>query len=183
MMALNRAVKSGKALYAGISNYDVEHAQQAISILKELRCPFVLNQNSYSILNRRIEKNGLKQFAADHGYGIIAFKPLEQGMLTDKYLNGIPEDCRIRRDGRFLKESAITPERISQIRTLNEIAKKRGQSLAQMALAWVLKDNQVTSVLIGASRPEQILDNIGMLRHSEFTEQELQEIEAVIAGR
>lgn len=183
MMALNRAVKSGKALYAGISNYDVEHVQQAISILKELRCPFVLNQNSYSILNRRIEKNGLKQFAADHGYGIIAFKPLEQGMLTDKYLNGIPEDCRIRRDGRFLKESAVTPERISQIRTLNEIAKKRGQSLAQMALAWVLKDNQVTSVLIGASRPEQILDNIGMLRHSEFTEQELQEIEAVIAGR
>lgn len=183
MMALNRAVKSGKALYAGISNYDVEHAQQAISILKELRCPFVLNQNSYSILNRRIEKNGLKQFAADHGYGIIAFKPLEQGMLTDKYLNGIPEDCRIRRDGRFLKESAITPERISQIRTLNEIAKKRGQSLPQMALAWVLKDNQVTSVLIGASRPEQILDNIGMLHHSEFTEQELQEIEAVIAGR
>lgn len=183
MMALNRAVKSGKALYAGISNYDVEHAQQAISILKELRCPFVLNQNSYSILNRRIEKNGLKQFAVDHGYGIIAFKPLEQGMLTDKYLNGIPEDCRIRRDGRFLKESAITPERISQIRTLNEIAKKRGQSLPQMALAWVLKDNQVTSVLIGASRPEQILDNIGMLHHSEFTEQELQEIEAVIAGR
>lgn len=183
MMALNRAVKSGKALYAGISNYDVEHVQQAISILKELRCPFVLNQNSYSILNRRIEKNGLKQFAADHGYGIIAFKPLEQGMLTDKYLNGIPEDCRIRRDGRFLKESAITPERISQIRTLNEIAKKRGQSLPQMALAWVLKDNQVTSVLIGASRPEQILDNIGMLHHNEFTEQELQEIEAVIAGR
>ena len=134
MEALAWAVKSGKALYAGISNYDVEHAKQATEILKELKCPFVLNQNSYSIMNRRIEKNGLKQFAAENGYGLIAFKPLEQGLLTDKYLNGIPDDCRIRRDGRFLKESVLTQERLSQIQALNEIAERRGQTLAQLSL-------------------------------------------------
>lgn len=178
MMALDQAVKSGKALYAGISNHDAEHAMQAAAILKDLKCPFVLNQNSYSILNRKIEQNGLKQFAADNGYGIIAFKPLEQGMLTEKYLHGIPEDSRIRRDGRFLRESSLTPEKLSKIRELNEIAKRRGQSLAQMALAWVLRDGMVTSALIGASRPEQILDNLGALHNCDFTQKELIEIES-----
>ena len=179
MLALDQAVKSGKALYVGISNHDAERAAKATEILTELKTPFVLHQNSFSILNRKIEKNGLKEFARDHGQGIIAFKPLEQGMLTDKYLNGIPEDSRIRRDGRFLRESSLSSEKMAKIRELNEIARQRGQSLAQMALAWVLQDPAVSSVLIGASRPEQILDNLGMLKNCEFTDGELAEIDAI----
>ena len=179
MMALNTAVKSGKALYAGLSNYDGETMKRAAAILRELKCPFVINQNNYSIFNRTIETNGLKAAAVEEGLGIIAFSPLAQGMLTNKYFHGIPEDSRIRRDGRFLKESDLTEKRLEQIRALNELAAERGQTLAQMALSWVLRDGAVTSVLIGASRPSQILDNIGVVGKTSFTAEELNRIDEI----
>lgn len=179
MGALDSAVKSGKALYAGISNYDGERLERAAAILKELKCPFVINQNRYSIFDRTIENNGLKATAARLKKGLIAFSPLAQGMLTDRYLNGIPKDSRIMTDGRFLKETAITKERLEQIAKLNEIAKNRGQTLAEMALAWVLKDGIVTSVLIGASKPSQILDNIKAIENTVFTKEELNLIDSI----
>ncbi len=179
MGALDSAVKSGKALYAGISNYDGERLERAAAILKELKCPFVINQNRYSIFDRTIENNGLKATAARLKKGIIAFSPLAQGMLTDRYLNGIPKDSRIMTDGRFLKETAITKERLEQIAKLNEIAKNRGQTLAEMALAWVLKDGIVTSVLIGASKPSQIFDNIKAIENTVFTKEELNLIDSI----
>ena len=179
MGALNQAVKSGKALYAGISNYDGETLEKATAILNDLHCPFIINQNCYSIFDRTIEKNGLKETAHKLGKGIIAFSPLAQGMLTDRYLNGIPEDSRIRTDGRFLNESAITPERIQKIKELNHMAKERGQSLAEMALSWILKDGIVTSVLVGASKPEQIFENIKAIENTKFTEEELRMIDEI----
>ena len=179
MGALAQAVRSGKALYAGLSNYDGPTLEKAAAILDELHVPFVINQNRYSIFDRTIEKNGLKDTARRLQRGIIAFSPLAQGMLTDRYLNGIPADSRIATDGRFLKETALTPERLSQIRALNELAKKRGQTLAEMALSWILKDGDVTSVLIGASRPEQILDNIAIVGHTSFTPEELDAIDQI----
>ena len=179
MGALAQAVRSGKALYAGLSNYNGETLEKACAILDELHVPFVINQNRYSIFDRTIEKNGLKDTARRLQRGIIAFSPLAQGMLTDRYLNGIPADSRIATDGRFLKETALTPERLSQIRALNELAKKRGQTLAEMALSWILKDGDVTSVLIGASRPEQILDNIAIVGHTSFTPEELDAIDQI----
>lgn len=177
MGALAQAVNSGKALYAGLSNYDGERLERACAILDELHCPFIINQNSYSIFNRTIENNGLKKMSAKLKKGIIAFSPLAQGMLTDRYINGIPEDSRIRTDGRFLQASAITEERLAQIRGLSEIAKKRGQTLAAMALSWILRDGIVTSVLIGASKPEQILENIKAAENTAFTDEELKEID------
>lgn len=179
MGALDYAVKSGKALYAGLSNYNGEMMERAAEILERLNCPFVINQNRYSIFDRTIEQNGLKKTAERCGKGIIAFSPLAQGTLTDRYLNGIPEDSRIKTDGRFLKASILTEERLSEIRQLNDVARRRGQTLAEMALAWVLKDNAVTSVLIGASKPEQILDNIKAINNNNFTEAELREIDAI----
>lgn len=179
MMALDQIVKSGKALYAGISNYDREHTKRAMEILSELRCPFIINQSRYNLFDRHIEEDGLKSFAAANGCGIIAFSPLSQGLLTDKYLKGIPEDSRIRRDGRFLKESALTENRLRQIGALNELAAKRGQTLAQMALSWILRDGEVTSVLIGASKPRQITENIGVIHRASFTAGELEEIEKI----
>lgn len=148
MGALATAVQSGKALYVGLSNYNGEQLEKATAILNELKVPFVINQNRYSIFDRSIEHNGLKDTSTKLGKGIIAFSPLAQGMLTDRYLNGIPADSRIRTDSRFLKESAITQERLKQIRQLNELAAQRGQSLAQMALAWVLRDGIISSVLV-----------------------------------
>ena len=177
MGALAQAVNSGKALYAGLSNYDGERLEKACAILDELHCPFIINQNSYSIFNRTIENNGLKKTSAKLKKGIIAFSPLAQGMLTDRYINGIPEDSRIKTDGRFLQASAITEERLAQIRGLSEIAKKRGQTLAAMALSWILRDGIVTSVLIGASKPEQILENIKAAENTAFTDEELKEID------
>lgn len=177
MGALDSIVKSGKALYVGLSNYDGPTLERACAILNDLKCPFIINQNRYSIFDRTIEKNGLKETANRLGKGIIAFSPLAQGLLTDRYLHGIPADSRVRTDGRFLKESALTEEKLAQIRALNEIAAARGQSLAEMALAWILKDGQVTSVLIGASRPEQILDNIKALDNTTFTAEELEAID------
>ena len=179
MGALASAVQQGKALYAGISNYDGETTARAAAILKELHCPFIINQSRYSIFDRTIEKNGLKAYAAAHGVGVIAFSPLAQGMLTNRYLNGIPADSRIMTDGRFLKQSAVTPERLEQIRSLNEIANERGQTLAEMALAWVLKDGVVTSVLIGASKPSQILDNIKAINNTAFSAEELKRIDEI----
>ena len=179
MEALAQIVRSGKALYVGLSNYNGEKLTQAEAILKELHCPFIINQNRYSIFDRTVEQNGLKETAAKLHKGIIAFSPLAQGMLTDRYLHGIPEDSRIRTDGRFLKENALTQERLGEIRKLNGLAAERGQTLAEMALAWVLKDGIVTSVLIGASRPAQILDNIKALENTHFTEEELRIIDHI----
>ena len=173
MGALAQAVSGGKALYAGLSNYDGETLQRATGILNHLHCPFIINQNRYSIFDREIEENGLKETAAQLGKGIIAFSPLAQGMLTNRYLNGIPQDSRIRTDGRFLQENALTKERLSQINDLNNLAKQRGQTLAEMSLAWILHDGIVTSVLAGASRPEQILDNIQSIHNIFFTPEEI----------
>ena len=177
METLAQIVRSGKALYAGISNYDGEHMKQAEAILKDLHCPHIINQNRYSIFDRTIEKNGLKQAAAEAKKGIIAFSPLAQGTLTDRYLNGIPADSRIATDGRFLKADQLTEEKLASIRGLNELAKQRGESLAQMALKWVLKDHVVTSVLIGASKTTQILDNLKVLESADFTEEERKKID------
>lgn len=177
MGALSQAVHSGKALYVGLSNYDGPTLQKAEAILRDLKCPFIINQNSYNIFNRTIERNGLKEESHRLGKGIISFSPLAQGLLTDRYLNGIPADSRIRTDSRFLKESALTPERLEQIRKLNEIARDRGQTLAEMALSWILRDGVVTSVLIGASRPSQILDNIKAVENISFTEEECRRID------
>lgn len=179
MEALAGIVRSGKALYAGVSNYDQPATEKAIKIMKELHCPFIVNQRRYSIFDRTIEDDGVKKFCKEAGMGIIAFSPLAQGLLTDKYLHGIPQDSRIAKDHRFLRESALTPERLAQIERLNQIAADRGQTLAQMALSWILKDDEVCSVLIGASRPEQILENISIVEHTDFTEDELRSIEEV----
>ncbi|MDY3927864.1 MAG: L-glyceraldehyde 3-phosphate reductase [Clostridia bacterium] len=179
MGALDTAVKSGKALYAGISNYDGATMVRATKILDELHCPYIINQNRYSILDRTIERNGLKDSAKREGKGIIAFSPLEQGLLTDRYLEGIPEDSRIRKDGRYLKEESLTESKLSKIRSLNVIAKQRGQTLAQMALSWVLKDDSVTSVLIGASKPTQILDDIKAIENISFSSEELHSIDKI----
>ena len=172
-------VRSGKALYVGVSNYDGENLEKACSILEDLKCPFVINQNRYSIFDRTIENNGLKSTAARLNKGIIAFSPLAQGLLTDRYLNGIPSDSRVMTDGRFLSVNAITEEKLKKVRALSEIAKERNQTLAEMALAWVLKDGIVNSVLIGASKPSQILDNIKAIENTSFTSDELERIDKI----
>lgn len=179
MGALAQAVQSGKALYVGLSNYDGPTLKKAASILEQLRCPFIINQNRYSIFDRTIERNGLKETSDSLGKGILAFSPLAQGMLTNRYLHGIPQDSRMKTDGRFLHEDALTPRRLEQIRALNDMAFKRGQTLAEMALSWILKDGIVTSVLVGASKPSQILDNIKAISNTSFTEEELTEIERI----
>ena len=177
MGALNQIVQSGKALYVGLSNYDGETLAKASEILTQMHCPFIINQNRYSIFDRTIENNGLKEMAHKLNKGIIAFSPLAQGLLTDRYLKGIPEDSRIKTDGRFLKAEILTEKKLTQIANLNEIAKQRGQTLAQMALAWILKDNIVTSVLIGASKPEQILMNLEAMNNIVFSSEELKLID------
>ena len=177
MGALNQIVQSGKALYVGLSNYDGETLAKASEILTNMHCPFIINQNRYSIFDRTIEKNSLKEMAYKLNKGIIAFSPLAQGLLTDRYLKGIPEDSRIKTDGRFLKAEILTEKKLTQIANLNEIAKQRGQTLAQMALAWILKDNIVTSVLIGASKPEQILMNLEAMDNIAFSSEELKFID------
>ena len=179
MGALAQAVRSGKALYVGLSNYDGELMKRAYEILTDLHCPFVINQNRYSIFDRTIENNGLKRESVNLRRGIIAFSPLAQGMLTDRYLNGIPEDSRIKKDGRFLKESALTEDKLESIRGLAAVAEARGQTLAEMALAWILRDGAVTSVLIGASKPSQITDNIKAIENTHFSAEELRSIDAL----
>lgn len=181
MGALAQAVRSGKALYVGLSNYDGNTLSAATAILEELHCPFIINQNRYSIFDRTIENNGLKEMSAKLEKGIIAFSPLEQGLLTDRYLNGIPSDSRVKTDGRFLNEKMINEDRLSKVRALNNIAKERGQSLAEMALSWILKDGIVTSVLVGASKPSQVTDNIKALGNTSFSTEELRLIDAAIS--
>jgi L-glyceraldehyde 3-phosphate reductase len=182
MLALDTAVKSGRALYAGISNYDAKTAKRAAAILRELRCPFVLDQVRYSIFDRHIEPDGLEQTARDAGFGLIAFSPLAQGMLTDRYLNGVPQDSRMGKGGPFLKREQLTEERLGQIRALNALAQERGQTLSQLALSWVLRSESVTSVLIGASSPEQVLQNLGILTSPALSAEELTRIDAITAA-
>ena len=180
MSALDSIVKSGKALYVGLSNYDGETMKKASDILKDLRCPFVINQNRYSIFDRTVENNKLLETAKAEKKGVILYSPLEQGILTDRYLNGIPKDSRAASGGRFLTKESVTEEKVIKAQKLNEIASKRGQSLAQMSLAWLYSKEEITSVLIGASRPEQILDNIGMLKNAIFNDEELEKIDRIV---
>ena len=181
MVALDSIVKAGKALYVGISNYDGPTLAKASAILQELHTPFVINQNRYSIFDRTIEHNGLKTQALELKKGIISFSPLAQGLLSDRYLNGISADSRVMHDGRFLHASDVEKYHGAIVK-LNEIAQKRGQSLAQMALAWVLRDGAVASVLIGASKVSQIDDNIQATKNTSFTQEELQAIDAACHG-
>ena len=179
MWALNQIVKSGKALYAGLSNYDGETMKQAADILNELHCPFVINQNRYSIFDRNIESNGILDMAISEKKGMIIFSPLAQGLLTGRYLNGIPGDSRVRTDGRFLNENSVSLSAVEKATKLNELALQRGQTLAQMALAWVYSKKGITSVLIGASKPSQIVENIKMTENTDFTEEELRLIDSI----
>ncbi len=178
--ALDGIVRSGKALYVGISNYNKEQTIAIADLFRKMGTPFIINQRKYSMFERSIESDGLKAYAAENGIGIITFCPLAQGLLTDRYLNGIPENSRVKTDGRFLKEEAITDETLGKVRALNEVAKERGQSLAQMALAWIMRDGDITSVLIGASRASQITDNVGMLENTRFESKELEQIENIL---
>ena len=182
MGALDTAVKSGKALYVGLSNYNGETMCRAAKILRELNCPFIINQNRYSIFDRTIEKNGLLEQAETEKKGVIVFSPLEQGLLTNRYINGIPADSRVKTSGIFLKESSITEEKLNKIRALNEIPTQRGETLAQMSLAWVMRKNAVTSVLVGASKPEQILDNLNIINSAPFSDEELKMIDDISLG-
>ena len=166
MEALAQIVRNGKALYVGLSNYDGERMAEAAAMLKELHVPFIINQNKYNILDRTIETNGLKDMADKLGKGVICFCPLAQGLLTDRYLNGVPEEAKVEQD-------------ISKVRELKKLADKRGQSLAEMALAWLLKDEAITSVLIGASKAEQLLTNIRAINSPGFSDEELKLIDEI----
>jgi L-glyceraldehyde 3-phosphate reductase len=182
MSALDLIVRQGKALYAGISNYyNSEEAQRAFEILQKLGTPCLIHQPRYSMFDRRVEQTGVLAVQEKFGVGCIPFSPLAQGLLTDKYLNGVPEDSRAAL-GLFLKKSDITEKRISIIKKLNEIAQKRGQKMSQLALAWLLKDERITSVLIGTSRPSQVEDAVGALNNLKFSAEELQEIETALKG-
>lgn len=181
MMALDMAVKSGRALYAGISNYDAVQTKNAIAILKSLGTPCLIHQPKYSMFVRWVE-DGLLDVLEENGVGCIAFSPLAQGLLTNKYLRGIPKDSRAAKPHGFLKKKDLSKEKIEIVKKLNEIAKHRKQSLAQMALAWLLKDKRVSSVLIGASSVKQLEDNIACLDHPDFTADELEQIENVLKG-
>ena len=181
MEALIQLVRQGKALYVGISKYPQDKQQQAYDILREAHVPCLLSQYRCSMFDQKARRQNF-QCAADNGSGIICFSPLAQGLLSDRYLNGIPENSRMRTDGRFLKESSLSDQKLAAIRQLNELAQARGQSLAQMALAWVLHYEPVTSVLIGASKPDQILDNVKALQNLTFTDQELKQIDDLTSG-
>ncbi|MCF8484245.1 MAG: L-glyceraldehyde 3-phosphate reductase [Rhodobacteraceae bacterium] len=180
MMALDHIVRSGRALYVGISSYSSAKTREAAAILKSLGTPCLIHQPSYNILNRWVEKDGLRETLAELGIGSIAFTPLAQGILTGKYLGGIPEGSRASQ-GKSLNPATITPRAIESVRALNAIAQARGQTLAQMALAWVLRDGKITTALIGASRPEQVVDCAGAIGNLDFTAAELAEIDRVSA--
>lgn len=180
MWALDSIVKSGKALYVGLSNYDGPTMEKAAEILNQLHCPFVINQNRYSILDRTVENNGILNSAKAYKKGMIIFSPLAQGLLTDRYLKGIPDDSRVRTDGRFLNEKSLSEDVLKKISKLNQIAKERGQTLAQMALSWVYGREGITSVLIGASKPEQITENLKMAENVSFTQEELKLIDSIV---
>jgi L-glyceraldehyde 3-phosphate reductase len=178
MMALDHIVRSGRALYVGLSSYNSQRTREAAAILRDLGTPMLIHQPSYSILNRWLERDGLKDTLDDLGVGSIAFVPLAQGILTKKYLNGIPEGSRAAQ-GKSLDPATITPRAIESVRALNAIAEARGQTLAQMALAWVLRDGRITSALIGASKPEQVVDCVGAVANTSFTADELARIDAI----
>jgi L-glyceraldehyde 3-phosphate reductase len=186
MMALDSIVKQGKALYVGLSNYDAEQTEKAIQILKSLGTPCLIHQPKYSMLVRWVEephattKKSLLDVLQQNGVGCIPFSPLAQGMLSDRYLSGIPEGSRAAKSWGFLKSSEITDEKLNAIKKLNEIAKNRQQSLAQMALSWLLKDKRITTVLIGVSSLEQLENNLGSLVHLDYTQEELTTIETVL---
>lgn len=176
MGALDSLVRQGKALYVGISSYNSERTRQAAAILKELGTPCLIHQPSYNMLNRWVERDGLKDTLTDLGIGSIAFTPLAQGMLTSKYLNGIPEGSRATQD-KSLAPDMLSERALSHLKQLNKIAQRRGQTLAQMAIAWVLRDDSITTALIGASRPEQVIDCAQAAGNLSFTEDELREID------
>lgn len=181
MGALAQAVQCGKALYVGLSNYDGEMMQKACTILEKLHCPFVINQNRYSMLDRTIEQNGMLTACQETGKGLIVFSPLAQGLLTDRYLHGIiPEDSRIRTDGRFLNAEQLTEERLAMLQQLQTVAQNRGQKLAQLAMQWILRQSTVTSVLIGASKPEQVQDALEMVHQQKLVQAEIEEIEQIL---
>ena len=182
MGALDTIVRSGRALYAGISNYPADVAKRAIAILRELGTPCLIHQPRYNMFDRKHEEQGLFEMLGEEGVGSISYSPLNQGMLTNRYLNGIPADSRAG-TGRTLHADSITPEILGKIRALNALAERRGQTLAQMAIAWNLRRPELTSALIGASSPAQIADIAGCLKHLEFTPEELAEIETILAGK
>lgn len=182
MEALLQIVQSGKAIYAGISNYNAEQTEQAVKIARKIHLPLIVNQRRYSIFDRKIDREDLRNTVRRLGLGIIAFSPLAQGLLTDRYLNGIPADSRIGHDPRYLHREDLTENKLGAIRALNDMAAERGQSLADMALAWVMQDDAVSSVIIGASRPSQIEDNVRFLSNMSFTSEELQRIDEISAG-
>jgi len=181
MAALDLIVRQGKALYVGISNYRPEEAAKAISILKELGTPCLIHQPKYSMYERWVE-DGLLDLLGNEGVGCIPFSPLAQGMLTDKYLKGIPDDSRAAKSHGFLKKEQITSERVLQLQALNEMAAARGQKLAHMALSWILRDERITSVLVGASKPEQLADSLKCLDNIHFTETELNQINQILSN-
>ncbi|MCX5337054.1 MULTISPECIES: L-glyceraldehyde 3-phosphate reductase [unclassified Streptomyces] len=180
MGALHSAVQQGKALYVGVSNYSAEQTREAARILGELGTPLLIHQPRYSMLDRRPEDEGLLDALDELQVGSIVFSPLEQGMLTGRYLNGIPEDSRAASDSPFLNSDALTEDLVAQLRELNDIAESRGQTLAQLALAWVLRGGRVTSALVGASSPQQIEDSVGTIRNLDFDADELARIDAVL---
>lgn len=178
-LALDNAVKQGKALYVGISNYNREKTAEILKIFRELKTPYVVNQPSYSMLNRWIERDKLDKLAVDEGFGLAVFSPLYQGLLTDRYLHGIPEDSRVGKGRTWIRDE-ITEEMVARLNKLNDIAKGRGQTLSQMALSWVLKNEAVTTVITGASRPQQIIDNAQAAQKLEFSAEEEAQIEELI---
>ncbi len=182
MGALDQIVRTGKALYAGISSYNAEDTVKAYDILKSMGTPLLIHQPRYSMMDRWVE-NGLTDVLGNKGIGAIAFSPLEQGLLSDKYLHGLPAESRAVKDGRYLNVEKITPEKLTIIKDLNEIAKSRSQSLAQMAIAWLLKDPRITSVLVGASTPEQMIDNVNSINHLDFSQDELNKIEKILNNK
>ncbi|WP_425638401.1 L-glyceraldehyde 3-phosphate reductase [Algoriphagus yeomjeoni] len=181
MGALDLLVRQGKALYVGISQYSAEDTAKAYAILERLGTPLLIHQPRYSMIDRWVE-NGLMDVLGEKGVGSIAFSPLEQGLLTDKYLKGIPEDSRAAKDGRYLKAAQISEEKISMISRLNDIAIGRGQTLAQMAIAWLLKDERITSVLVGVSKPEQLDDNVNAVKNSVFSTEEVTMISRILGA-
>ena len=178
-LALDNAVKQGKALYVGISNYNRQQTEEIMSIFKELRTPFIVNQPSYAMLNRWIESDGLDEYAIDNGLGLAVFSPLYQGFLTNKYLNGVPADSRVGKGETWIGNQ-LDEKMIARLNKLNAVAENRGQKLSQMALSWVLSNKAVTTVLIGASRPEQIVENAACIEKVDFTAEEISLIESIL---
>jgi L-glyceraldehyde 3-phosphate reductase len=181
MGALDLLVRQGKALYVGISQYSAEDTTRAYQILKDLGTPLLIHQPRYSMMDRWVE-DGLMDVLGEKGIGSIAFSPLEQGLLTDKYLKGIPEDSRAAKDGRYLKESQISEEKIQMVSKLNTLAKERNQTMAQMAISWLLKDPRITSVLVGVSKPEQLDDNVAAVSNSVFSDAEVKQIRTILGA-